>query len=138
MAGSSFRGLIGILAAGSMLFSATAATATAATGPAAPAPQQISPWVALTALSGGAPAAALCGAAATTAAAQAPAAGCVLPALDAPVPAAPPPPPPPVPAVAPAEGYGISPILLGLVAVAGALAFYLLVKNHHNHANSPT
>ena len=133
MAGMRFKGLMGVAAAGSMLFSATAAVAQAA-----PEPQQISPWAALTVLSGGAPAVAtMCGAAATAAAAQAPGAGCVLPAVDAPPPVAVAG-PAPVPVEAPVAGYGFTPILLGLVAVAGALGFYLLVKNHNNKANSPT
>ena len=134
MASLRFKSLMGVAAAGSMLFSATAAVAQAA-----PAPQQISPWAALTVLSGGAPAVAtMCGAAVTAAAAQTPGAGCVLPAVDAPPPVATAGPPPVPPVEAPVAGYGFTPILLGLVAVASALGFYLLVKNHNNKANSPT
>jgi hypothetical protein len=42
--------------------------------------------------------------------------------------------PPPVPAAAQAEG--ISPLILGLLAVAAAVGIYLAV-DHHHHANSP-
>jgi hypothetical protein len=136
MAGLRFNSLAGLIAAGSMLFSATAATAQSA-----PAPQQVSPWAALTILAGGAPAAALCGAAATTAAAQSAAPGCVLPALDAPAPVAQaraaPTPVPPI--AAPGGGLGFSPLLLGLVAIAVAAGAYLLTRNGHGNQqqNSP-
>jgi len=78
----------------------------------------------------------LCGTAA--AAAQAPAAGCVLPAVDAPAPVAGPPPPTPVPPVEPVGGgLGISPLWLALGAIAaGALIYFLLIRKHH-HATSP-
>ena len=125
------RGLnrvIGACIAGSLMLSSTAATAsTTATV------QQVNPWGVLTAMSGGAPAAAMCGAAAT--ATQAPGAGCVLPVTDA----VPPPPPAPA-AVAPVEpvagGGGISPLVLGLLALAAAVGIYLAVHNT-SHANSP-
>lgn len=97
----------------------------------------ISPMVALSALASDASRTALCGAAAAVAAgaavAQGATPGCVLPVVDA----APPPmadvlPPPPVapPPVAPlaSEGMGISPLLLGLVAVAAAVGLYFLLK----------
>lgn len=98
----------------------------------------ISPMVALSALASDASRTALCGAAAAAAAgaaaiAQGAASGCVLPVVDA----APPPvadalPPPPVapPPVAPlaSEGFGISPLLLGLVAVAAAVGLYFLLR----------
>ena len=80
----------GAVLAGSLLLSSTAAVA------AAPAPvQQADPWAVLTAMSDGAPAAAMCGAAAAAANAQAPG-GCVLPVIDAtpPVPVAEAVPPP--------------------------------------------
>jgi hypothetical protein len=124
--------MIGILVAGSLVFGSTAAAA----APALPAPQPISSWVALTALTGGAPAAALCGSAA--AAAQAPAAGCVLPAVDVapPVAQSAPPQPIPVPPVEAAEaGFGVSPLLLALAAVAAGVGIYFLVRN--KHSNSP-
>jgi hypothetical protein len=122
--------LIGFVVAGSLLFSSTAAVASA------PTPQQISPWAALTALTGGAPAAALCGSA-TVAAAQ-PAAGCVLPAVDvAPVAAqsAPPAPIPVPPVEGPSAGFGVDPLLLALAAVAAGVGIYFLVRN--KHSNSP-
>jgi len=127
MASNGFKGMIGAVIAGSLMFSSTAAVASA------PQVQQASPWGILAAMSGGAPAAALCGAAA--AAGQAPT-GCVLPVVDvAPVP--PPPAPVPVPPVeAPAGGLGISPLILGLLAIAAGVGIYLAV-HHHHHANSP-
>src|SRR5690348_16082354 len=75
---SRHRGVIGVLIAGSMLFSSTGAVAATA----APA-YQPDPWAVLSVMSGGASAVAVCGAAATAAAAQAPGAGCVLPQVDA-------------------------------------------------------
>ena len=122
---------IGFVVAGSLIFSSTAAVAQAA-----PARQQISPWAALTALTGGAPAAALCGSAA--AAAQAPAGGCVLPAVDvAPAAAqsAPPAPIPVPPVEGPSAGFGVDPLLLALAAVAAGVGLYFLLKK--KHANSP-
>jgi hypothetical protein len=115
---------VGILAAGSLLVSSTGAVA----APTSSAPPQISPWAALTALSGGAPAAALCGAAAVAAAQPGP--GCVLPVADA-VPVAQPPAPVPVPPVEPTGGgLGIDPLLLALGALAaGALIYFLLIKD---------
>src|SRR5438045_9605405 len=130
MASSRFRGVVGFLVAGSMVFCSTAAAASA------PAPQQVAPWAALTALTGGAPAAALCGSAAVVA--QAPATGCVLPAVDVapPVAQTAPPPPIPVPPVeAPSEGFGVSPLLLALAAVAAGVGLYFLLRKHR--ANSP-
>ena len=106
-----------------------------------PTQSSISPLVALSALASDASRTALCGAAAAAAAgtaamAQAATQGCVLPVVDA----APPPvadtlPPPPVapPPVAPlaSEGFGVSPLLLGLVAVAAAVGLYFLLKKKH-------
>jgi hypothetical protein len=122
--------VFGASVAGSLMFSSIAAV------PSAPQIQQADPWAVLTAMSGGAPAAAMCGAAAAAAAAQTPS-GCVLPVLDA----APPPPvagPPPPPLLAPAAsaGGGISPLIIGLLAVAAAVGIYLAVHNH-GHGNSP-
>jgi hypothetical protein len=127
--------MIGVFVAGSMLLSSTAVVAAAP----APAPQA-DPWAVLSVMSGGASAVAVCGAAAAAAAtaAQGAAGGCVLPALDAPPPVASsaPPPPIPVPPVEPASaGLGISPLLLGLAALAAALGLYLVL--HHSHGNSP-
>jgi hypothetical protein len=124
------RALVGVLVAGSLMVSSTGAVAatTANTVP------QVSPWATLTALSGGAPAAALCGAAAVAAAAQT-APGCVLPVVDAAPPvAAGPPTPVPVPPVEPVGGgLGISPLLLGLGALALGALIYFLIKHHHDN-----
>jgi hypothetical protein len=131
MAGLRLKCVVGIMVSGSLLVGSTAAAA----APTVPATPQISPWATLTALTGGAPAAAVCGAAAA-AAQPAPAGGCVLPAVDAPPPApvanVPPPPPPPA-------GYGVAPLLLGLVAIAAAVGFWFAVKggSHHNTPISP-
>src|SRR5437870_2425902 len=101
MGSSRLNRMVGVMIAGSLFVSSTGAVAASS---AAPAPQ-VSPWAALTAMTGGAPAAALCGAAVVAAAAQAPG-GCVLPVTDAPVPVAQsaPPQPIPVPPVEPAGG----------------------------------
>jgi hypothetical protein len=127
---SRFNGVVGVLIAGSLFVSSTGAVAASS---AAPAPQ-INPWAALTAMTGGAPAAALCGAAAVAAAAQA-ASGCVLPVADAPpVAQTAPPQPIPVPPVESAGGgLGFDPLLLALGALAaGALIYFLVRKNHHS------
>ena len=133
MAGPSLKRAIGVFVAGSMMFSSTVAVAATQ-----PAPQQADPWAVLSVMSGGASAAAVCGAAAAAAAAQAPAAGCVLPAVDqAPVAVAPPQ-PIPVPPVEPAGvGLGMSPLLRGLLALAAGVALYFALRHHHPHANSP-
>jgi hypothetical protein len=136
MAGFGYRHFVGVVIAGSMLVSSTGAVAATTTLPAT----EINPWAALSAMSGGASAAVLCGtaAAATASAAAAaaqPATGCVLPVLD--TTAAPPPQPVPVPPVEPAStGFGVSPLLIALgVLAAGALLYFVL--RHHHHANSP-
>ena len=131
------RRFVGVIIAGSLIFSSTSAIA--ATSPTAPA--AISPWAALSAMSGAAPAAALCGAAAAAAvASQAPGAGCVLPAVDAAPPMAqtPPPQPIPVPPVEGASAFGFSPLLLALGALAAVGLVYFLVKGKGNdEPNSP-
>lgn len=116
MASLRFKPVVALVVAGSMFVSSTGAIA--ATAPAS-APQQIAPWVALSALSGGAPAVAVYGAAATAAQA-APDAG--------------PPPPTPVPPIEPAgEGLGISPLYLALGAVAaGVLIYFVAIKKKHS------
>ena len=130
MASHVFKGVMGAVAAGSLFLSSTVAVASTP----APAPQ-VDPWAVLTAMSGGAPAAAMCGAAAAAATAQAPG-GCVLPVADAPVP----PPvteavPPPIAPMA-AGGAGISPLLLGLLAIAAGVGIWLAVRGN-DRANSP-
>jgi len=134
MACSGFKGVVGILVAGAMFVSSTGAAAATSL----PGRSPVSSWATLSILTGGAPAAAACGAAAVAAVAQAPAGGCVLPAVDTPPPVAQsqPPAPIPVPPVeGPSEGFGISPILLGLVAIAAGVGLYFALKHHH--ANSP-
>jgi hypothetical protein len=128
MASMGLKRVIGVFVAGSMMMSSTAAMATTATPT-----QQVDPWAVLSAMSSGAPAAAMCGAAATAAAAQAPT-GCVLPVMDAVPPPPPQAPPPPLPVAA--EGGGISPLLLGLLALAAGVGIYLAVHNS-GHGNSP-
>ncbi|MEO6580570.1 MAG: hypothetical protein ABIN83_05415 [Sphingomicrobium sp.] len=100
------------------------------------APAQISPMVALSIFGSQASAAALCGSAATSAAASAATAqgpvggGYVLPVVDAPpmVPVAEAP-----PFIAPvAQGFGITPILLGLAGIAILAA---IIASHPNNEN---
>lgn len=128
------KGFTGALAASALLMSSTAVAA----GNAA-SPQQISPWAALTVLSGAAPAAAVCGAGAVTVAQPAPT-GCVLPVTDAPPPppqASAPPPAVPLPAEMAATGYGMSPLLASLAAVALGVGLFFLVKGHHHGHEQP-
>lgn len=128
MAGSHVRAVVASLAAASLFLSSTAVAAASPM----PAVQQVSPWATLTFLSGGASAAAVCGAAGVTAAQ--PATGCVLPVVDVvPVAAVP---PPPVPVAAAPVGYGITPLLAGLIAIAAGIGLFMLVKGN-NHSNSP-
>jgi hypothetical protein len=136
MAISHSRGAIGVLIAGSMLFSSTGAIAAASSVPT----YQPDPWAVLSVMNGGASAVAVCGAAAAAATAAQPTTGCVLPQVDTPPLAAqtPPPQPIPVPPVEPAGvGLGISPLLLALAAIAAGIALYLLL-HHHGNGNSPT
>jgi len=136
MASMRFKGFVGVIAASALFTSSTAAIGATSAG----SSQQISPWAALTVLSGVAPAAAVCGAAAVSAAAQPAPTGCVLPVMDAPPPppaASAPPPPMPVQAA----GYGINPIspwLAALAAVAVGVGLFFLVKDHtHNNGTQP-
>jgi len=136
MAVSRSRGAIGVIIAGSMLFSSTGAIAAAAPTPS----YQADPWAVLSVMSGGASAVAVCGAAAAAAMAQVPGNGCVLPQVDtAAVPVQSGPPAPiPVPPVEPASaGLGISPLLLALAAIAAGVGLFL-VLHHNHHGNSPT
>ena len=125
------KGMVGLFVVGSLMFSSTAAAASATGSP------QPNPWGVLSAMSGGAPAAAMCGAAVAAAAAQNPT-GCVLPAIDSPPPvaqAAPAPPAPVPPIAAPSGAFAINPILLGLLALAAGVGIYFAVRHH---GNSPT
>ena len=138
---SNFRKFSGAFVAFALVTSSTGAVA-ATTHIAQPI--SISPLVALSALASDTSRVALCGAAAAAAAGaaaiQGAAPGCVLPVVD---PAAPvvadvlPPPPVAPPPVAPlaSEGFGISPLLLGLVAVAAAVGLYFLL--HKKKSSSP-
>jgi hypothetical protein len=131
---SRFHKVIGAIAAGSLFVTSTGGAAATTALPSVP---QVSPWATLAGLSGGAPAAALCGGAAAVA--QAPAPGCVLPVVDTPPPIAqnPPPPPVPVPPIeGPAAGLGINPLYLALAAVAAGAGLYFLLKKKDN-ASSP-
>lgn len=103
----------------------TPAMASAAIHPASA--QSINPMVAVSLLGSPASAATLCGA--QGAAATAPGSGCVLPVTDLPPPVvqpAPPPPPPPLPATAAPAGFGIAPLLIGLLGVAALIALLAL------------
>lgn len=130
------RGMIGLVAASAMLFSSTGAVA--ATAPVAQG--QPSAWAALSVMSGGAAAANVCGVVAAAAAAGVqPTGGCVLPQVDVPAVAQVPTEVPPAPLVAaPVAGLGISPLLLGLAALAAGIGLYFAVRGHHdNNSNSP-
>ena len=119
MASLRFKPIVALMVVGSMFVSSTGAIA--ATAPAS-APRQVAPWVALSALSGGAPAAAVYGASAAVVQAAGQDAG--------------PPPPTPVPPVEPASeglGLGISPLYLALGAIAaGAAIYFLVIKKKHS------
>ena len=130
--GNSTR-VVGLLVAGSMVFSSTAALAAATPAPTT----QPDPWAVLSVMNGGASAVAACGAASFAAAAAQPAPGCVLPQVD--VVAAPPPPPTAIPAppVETEGGFGFSPLLIGLAVIAAGVALYFILRKHHHHANSP-
>lgn len=131
---SRFKSYVGVFVAGSLMVSSTAASAAVSSA----AIPQYSPWATLSVMSAGAPAATLCGAAAAAAAAAQAPGGCVLPQVDAapPVAQSAPPQPIPVPPVEPAGvGLGISPLLLGLLALAAAVGIYFAVKG--KKSNSP-
>jgi hypothetical protein len=127
--------MIGLFAASAMLVSSTGAVAASA-----PAPQtQVSPWAVLSVMNGGAAAFQACGAAVAAAAAAQPTGGCVLPQVDVPPVVQPPAEVPPVVPVA-AGGLGalgISPLILGLAALAAGIGLFLAVRNKSNGSNSP-
>jgi hypothetical protein len=115
------------------MFVAASMLGTSAASAAAPVARNVDPLVALSVFGTAQSRAAVCAAGAnaaaaagTAVAAQAPAAGCVLPVLDAPpVAAAPPPPPPAEVALAPAAasgGVSVLPLLLGLAAIVAIAA----------------
>lgn len=127
------------LAASAIVSLSLFASSTAAVAQTAPAPvAQFDRWTVLSVMSSGAPAAAVCGAAAATAAQ--PAGGCVLPQIGvAPVvpEQAQPLPPPPPPQYA---GVGMPPLPV-LLVWAGVLAamIYIATRSNHTHVvpNSP-
>lgn len=135
MAGNFPRKLTAFCVAVALCASPALASASAAS---APVPT-ISPMVALSIFGSQASAAALCGSSAMTAAsatvtAQAPAGGCVLPVVDVPTPppfaeAAPLPPP--------SGGFGISPILLGLVTIGILVGALLLFEDLDDDKDPP-
>lgn len=142
MNGSSFKGLIGVLVAGSMMAGSTAAVAATTPMPVASA-SQIAPWAALSAMSGGMTASTLCGSSAAIAGAAgavAPGGGCVLPQVDAapPVAQSGPPQPIPIPPVEAPSAFVMDPLMLALGALAaGALLYFLVIKKNNNEPNSP-
>lgn len=101
--------------------------------------RSINPMIAVSLLGSPASAATLCGAQA--AAATAPGTGCVLPVTDLPPPVAQPapPPPPPLPVAAAPSGFGIAPLLIGLLGVAALIALLALDgdDDDDNEAVSP-
>ena len=136
MVAVSSRSVLGIIVSGSLVMSSTAAVASTSSSFSAP---QINPWAALAALSGGAPAVAMCGAAVAAAAAQ-PSAGCVLPQTDLPPPVAQSAPPQPIP-VPPVEaaggGLGVSPLIIALGVLAAGAGLYLALHKKKDNNNSP-
>lgn len=129
------RGFVGVILAGSLIFGSTGAAAASSSSAA-----RVNPWASLAALSGGASAYALCGAASAVAsAAQAPGAGCVLPAVDPapPVTSGPVPQPIPVTPVEASGGFVLNPLILALGALAAGALIYFLVKGKNHHNNEP-
>ena len=108
------KSLLAVLAAGSLLFGSEASAAASASQP-----QQVNPWAALAALSGGPPAAAVCGSSAR----KVQASGCELPMTPASTP--------------PAAGYGVTPLLLGLAAIASAAGFWFAVEGKNYPLTKP-
>jgi len=101
-------------AAGYLLVGSEASAAASASQP-----QQVNPWAALAALSGGPPAAAVCG----NTAKKLPGGGCELPMMPAATPAA--------------AGYGVTPLLLGLAAIASAAGFWFAVEGKNYPLTKP-
>src|SRR6476469_9366166 len=121
-----------------MLFSSTGAIAATASA----AKAKPSAWAVLSVMSGGAAAANVCGVAAAAAVAGAqPTGGCVLPQTDVPPVAQAPAEVPPAPLVAApvAAGgvLGLSPLILGLVALAAGVGLFFAVRNNNGTSNSP-
>jgi len=127
-----FRQIAAVSAAASLIFSSAGAVAATASAP-MPMPQQANPWAALSVLSARAPAAALCGSAAMTAATTQPATGCVLPAVDV----APPGPVGEAPGPMPIAGIGAPSLWIALGAIAGMAGVYSLLKGQKSRPVSP-
>lgn len=137
MRSSYLKGAFGAFAATSFLLTSTAASAASSARYSGPDPLAV-----LTVMSGAAPAAVLCGAAATAAVDSA-TPGCVLPQIDAaasPATSAAPIIDQPIPPALPGSGgsgLGLSsPLLIGLLALAGGVGLYLLLKKSKNN-NEP-
>ena len=113
MTDARMKALVASLAAGSLLVSSETSAASTSQ------PQQVNPWAALAALSGGPPAAAVCGSSAR----KLPGGGCELPTMPA---SAPPP-----------AGYGVTPLLLGLAAIASAAGFWFAVEGKNYPLTKP-
>lgn len=128
MASFGLRCATGMLIAGSSIFSSSAAVASEP-------PRQLDPWAVLAAMSGGAPAAAMCGTAASAATIQTSPGGCVLPVVDeAPVAGTVPPTSTPIPLQA--APLVIAPLLFALGAVAAGVGAFLATQNLRQ-PNSP-
>lgn len=120
------------------LIATSTAAAASAPPPVTPA-AQFDPWAVLSVMSGGAPAAAVCGSAAAAATAQ-PAGGCVLPQVGV----APPVPvetpaavPPPVAVYAAGMPTPPIPVLLVWAAVLATMVYLATKSNHHPVPISP-
>lgn len=132
MASRLSRSFIAVALMGSLIFGSTQAVA-ATVQPAA----QPNSWAVLAVMSGGAPAATVCGAAVAAAAGTGVPGGCVLPVADVvPVPVQPASPPPLPAAAVMGSGIGISPLALALIAVAAGVGV-ILAFHHSGTANSP-
>lgn len=132
MASRVSRTIVAAALTGSLMFSSTAGIAATVQSTAQP-----NSWAVLAVMSGGAPAATVCGAAAAAAAGVGSPGGCVLPVADAPPVPVQPASPPPLPAgVVAGSGAGISPLVLALIAIAAGVGALLAIHSHGT-ANSP-
>ena len=128
MASLGLKCVTGMLIAGSLIFSSSAAVASEPT-------RQLDPWAVLAAMSGGAPAAAMCGTAASVSTVRASPGGCVLPVVDeAPVAGTMPLTSAPIPLQA--APLVIAPLLLALGAVAAGVGAFLATQDLRR-PNSP-
>jgi hypothetical protein len=113
MTDARMKAFVASLAAGCLLVGSEASAASASQ------PKQVNPWAALAALSGGPPAAAVC----VNPAKKLLGGGCELPMM----PASKPPP----------AGYGVTPLLLGLAAIASAAGFWFAVEGKNYPLTKP-